>query len=581
MAIERAALRRIPPLLQETFTPNDPVHGLMHLPAIVKVIVDTMTFQRMRHIKQLGTCHFVYPGATHTRFFHSIGTSFLAHELVKSLRQRQPELGITDRDALCVTLAALCHDLGHPMFSHMFEVFIHSLGRDRRRVAEARAKEQGFLACSAAEDEEVRRYETWSHERASVMLLEELFEELRKPLHAAGLRNDAEGNDFACICELIDPPKKELEKLLETHRLKEGWSSLIKGRPVEKAWLYEVVSNWRSGIDVDKFDYFRRDALFLGIQRQFDHSRYMRGVKVLRDEYGIPTLSPPDKDKDMLRENMLELRKSLHRAAYHHKTVKKIELHMVDILKMTDEHVRVTGRGGAKMSMSEAAVTFDPIAYRKLTDTFIEARLLEREDPRLEVAAAEYESRIVRRNLMRLIGDWDLPRLGEEGMPGPRRPFPMPTPEAVAAGVLECYRQCAKSHEPDQPVQEVFEADLRCQAANFHYGMGARDPITRVVFHSTKSEARKGFKVDIDARPLRQKLFVFWNPSPEKRTDELTLRRLTLAFNQWAELQIKAHSAFTDSPRKVISSPVRKPPSSSLGPPRRTLRIQSSCPLDM
>ena len=43
-----------------------------------------------------------------------------------------------------------------------------------------------------------------------------------------------------------------------------------------KRWSRHKVSNWRTGIDVDKFDYFRRDAQHLGIQRQWDHMRYIK-----------------------------------------------------------------------------------------------------------------------------------------------------------------------------------------------------------------------------------------------------------------------------------------------------------------
>merc|ERR1719401_2320394 len=46
----------------------------------------------------------------------------------------------------------------------------------------------------------------------------------------------------------------------------------------------------------------------------------------------------------------------LHRAAYQHKTVKKLELHMVDVLKMADEHLCVIGKNGRSMTMSEAAI---------------------------------------------------------------------------------------------------------------------------------------------------------------------------------------------------------------------------------
>jgi len=350
---------RKPDLLQETFTPNDPVHGLIHLPALVKHIVDTRVFQRMRHIKQLGVCALVYPGATHNRFFHSIGTAYLAYDFVKGLQMRQPELMVTTRDVLCVTLAGLCHDLGHPCFSHMFEVFVHATGRDRRNEALAAAGREG-RPIDAETDKSIKLYENFSHEDASCRLLEIVFKEKADVLREAGLCCDAQGDDFACIRELIDPPKKELEGLLDSGELRANWSKHIKGRPVEKAWLYEVVSNWRSGIDVDKFDYFRRDALHLGIHKQFDHDRYFKAVCVLPDSGGVLTISPPDKERDSLRENMLELRKSLHRSAYQHKTVKKIEMHMIDILKMMDKHIEVTGTNGKKIQHEPGSCAAGP-----------------------------------------------------------------------------------------------------------------------------------------------------------------------------------------------------------------------------
>jgi HD superfamily phosphohydrolase len=52
---------------------NDPIHGHISLHPLCMKIVDTPQFQRLRHIFQLGACYYVFPGASHRRFEHSIG----------------------------------------------------------------------------------------------------------------------------------------------------------------------------------------------------------------------------------------------------------------------------------------------------------------------------------------------------------------------------------------------------------------------------------------------------------------------------------------------------------------------------
>jgi len=52
---------------------NDPIHGNIELHPLCVKIIDTPEFQRLRFIKQLGACSFVYPGAAHNRFEHSLG----------------------------------------------------------------------------------------------------------------------------------------------------------------------------------------------------------------------------------------------------------------------------------------------------------------------------------------------------------------------------------------------------------------------------------------------------------------------------------------------------------------------------
>ncbi|GBO08813.1 Deoxynucleoside triphosphate triphosphohydrolase SAMHD1 [Araneus ventricosus] len=51
----------------------DPVHGQISVHPACVAIIDTPQFQRLRYIKQTGFLEYVYPGATHNRFSHSLG----------------------------------------------------------------------------------------------------------------------------------------------------------------------------------------------------------------------------------------------------------------------------------------------------------------------------------------------------------------------------------------------------------------------------------------------------------------------------------------------------------------------------
>ncbi|KAK3539174.1 hypothetical protein QTP86_027607 [Hemibagrus guttatus] len=95
---------------------NDSVHGHIKMHPLLVKIIDTPEFQRLRNIKQLGGGYFVFPGASHNRFEHSIGVAHLAGEFVQSLNAQESTIidksKINEKDVLCVQIAGLCHDLG-------------------------------------------------------------------------------------------------------------------------------------------------------------------------------------------------------------------------------------------------------------------------------------------------------------------------------------------------------------------------------------------------------------------------------------------------------------------------------------
>lgn len=94
----------------------DPIHGFIRFDAIEKKVIDARPFQRLRYIRQMGVAYLVYPGATHTRFEHSLGVMELVTRIYDSLDYFKDPYW---RQIL--RLAALCHDIGHLPFSHTAE----------------------------------------------------------------------------------------------------------------------------------------------------------------------------------------------------------------------------------------------------------------------------------------------------------------------------------------------------------------------------------------------------------------------------------------------------------------------------
>lgn len=99
---------------------NDPVFGFLSVPnELIYDVLQHPYVQRLNRIRQLGLSYLVYPGATHTRFGHSLGAMHLMHEAITSLRLKGVE--ITEEEATSAMIAILLHDIGHGPFSHVLE----------------------------------------------------------------------------------------------------------------------------------------------------------------------------------------------------------------------------------------------------------------------------------------------------------------------------------------------------------------------------------------------------------------------------------------------------------------------------
>ena len=256
---------------------KDVLYGYIKVSDLALSIIDKPEFQRLRQLRQLGVAHYVFPSANHNRFEHSIGTYHLAGQLLNQIKDRQPELAITERTVELVQCAALLHDVGHVAFSHLFD---HCL-----------AKDLGLP----------------HHEERSTQLVRLMVQKYPD----IKLKSD----EVDLICQLIIG--------------KRSGETPSKSYP---AYLFEIVSNSDFQLDVDKCDYLVRDAHYIGISSPLQIERIFSFARVIDSHICY------HKKVYLQIMDVFMARYRLHKEVYRHHAVVGIELQVVDILKILSEY---------------------------------------------------------------------------------------------------------------------------------------------------------------------------------------------------------------------------------------------------
>src|SRR5437763_9400960 len=181
-------------------TVRDSLYDLIPLGPRELKLIGTAPFLRLQKIKQLGFVYRIWPGATHTRYEHSLGCYYLAVRAMRSLLQRGDDgglFGVSLSSVQTLVVAALLHDIGHYPFSHTIE----ELG-----------------------------YPINAHEKVGRSIIEksEIATILERDYHLSPER----------VADFIDPPK-------------------TKALPVDDELLNSLLSG---ALDVDKLDHLPRDA---------------------------------------------------------------------------------------------------------------------------------------------------------------------------------------------------------------------------------------------------------------------------------------------------------------------------------
>jgi HD superfamily phosphohydrolase len=301
---------------------HDAIHGYMKVSNLACRIIDSKLYQRTDDLSQLGTCSKVFHTARHTRFDHGIGTYHLADLITTCIANRTkphkiedylksiPELqdyfnrtynGIAIFDKyICelIKIAALVHDIGHGPFSHVFDdIFLPSV----KKIA-------------GPND---------SHEDRSGLFIEDI------------ITNDS------ILSEVIKPPEIQFIK------------NVINPGKEHIGFLYQIVSNYLNGLDVDKYDYILRDSANTGFFTSFECSRLVNDVYIVDNTICYTKQSIYDAFK------LYQSRYDLHKNVYTHKGVVAAQFMIAELMTLLDPILKI----------SESVDSIDK--FCKITDNYI------------------------------------------------------------------------------------------------------------------------------------------------------------------------------------------------------------------
>lgn len=290
---------KLPPKKGRQTYIQDPIWGNIEIAEQELALLSTPLLQRLRYIKQLSSGHLFFPGATHTRFEHSIGVLEQTSRMYKWMKQDKKE-SQKKRELNNLRFAALCHDIGHGPFSHDSEAFFKTLPPfDKKKEglddAEKCQKDGSAEDLSAliVSSRHFKNFCTWLNDHLKIDLDVEFI------ANAITGRLASEGNPLGAI---------------------------IKGP-----------------FDADKIDYLTRDGACCGVPVEVDMQLIHRSLSISKAE-GTPLLVGEAKAAPALIQ-LYRHRQYMFAAVYHHKVARICKAMFVKALDCAHEDgTKVNGK---------------------------------------------------------------------------------------------------------------------------------------------------------------------------------------------------------------------------------------------
>ena len=263
------------------------VHGFVPFNDLEHKVISQPAFQRLRRIRQLGWTDYIYPGAMHTRFEHSLGVMHTATLLFNSIRKNSESILKSElyynytglnRHRQLVRLAALLHDVGHTPFSHAAEELFPDQGNGAGK---------------------------YTHEQYSAAIIRTCFRSAIEE-HPSSKNDGISADDVAALVEGSASAKDGL-----------FWRDLITGQ-----------------MDADRMDYLLRDSYHLGVQYgRFDLHRLIYTICAIKGRPGRPPRLGITKGGWHTAESLILARYFMFTQVYFHKTRVAYNIHLQGALK--------------------------------------------------------------------------------------------------------------------------------------------------------------------------------------------------------------------------------------------------------